>query len=48
MFPKAQLIHAEEDGREIGERPTLPPDVVEVDACKAMELAAMGHGKVRR
>jgi hypothetical protein len=42
------VLHAEEAGREIGKRPTLPPNVVEVDFFKAMELAAMGQGRVRR
>jgi hypothetical protein len=48
MFPKAQLIHGEEAGREIGKRPTLPPNVVEVDFFKAMELSVMGRGRARR
>ena len=39
MFPSAQFLHGEESGREIGKRPTLPPNVVEVDFFKAMELA---------
>ena len=48
MFPSAQLLHGEESGREIGKRPTLPPNVVEVDFFKAMELAAMGQPRGRK
>jgi hypothetical protein len=48
MIPNVQFIGGEENGREIGKRPTLPPNVVEVDFFKAMELAAMGQGRVRR
>lgn len=49
MNPDFRLVHGEENGREIGKRPTLPQNVVEIDACKAMELAAMGqHGRKRR
>jgi hypothetical protein len=48
MIPNVQFIGGEENGREIGKRPTLPPHVVEVDFFKAMELAAMGQGRVRR
>jgi len=43
-----RLVHAEDAQGEIGKRPTLPPNVVEIDACKAMELAAMGQKAVRR
>jgi hypothetical protein len=48
MIPNVQFIGGEENGREIGKRPTLPPNVVEIDACKAMELAAMGRKAARR
>jgi hypothetical protein len=48
MFPDARLVHGEEGGREIGKRPALPPNVVEIDACKAMELAQMGQPKRRK
>jgi hypothetical protein len=48
MIPNVQFIGGQENGREIGKRPTLPPNVVEVDFFKAMEMAAMGQGGARR
>jgi len=48
VFPNAQFIHGEEGGREIGKFPALPPHVVEMDAAKAYELAAMGTQPKRR
>jgi hypothetical protein len=43
VFPGAQMVHAEEGGREIGKFPALPPNCVEVDLFKAYEMAAMGQ-----
>ena len=48
VFPNAQFLHGEEDGREIGKFPSLPPNCVEVDAVKAVEMAAMGYETKRR
>lgn len=31
VFPNAQMVHAEENGREIGKPPPLPPNCVEID-----------------
>lgn len=42
MFPNAQFLHGEEDGREIGKFPEIPPNCFEMDAVKAYELASMG------
>lgn len=47
VFPKATFLHGEENGREIGKRPTLPPNCVELDFFKAMEMAEMGQQKRR-
>jgi hypothetical protein len=48
VFPEARLIHGEEGGREVGKRPTLPPNVAEVDFFKAMQMAAMGQPKGKK
>lgn len=48
VFPEARLIHGEEGGREIGKRPALPPNVVEMDLFKAYEMAEMGQPRRRK
>lgn len=38
VFPNAQFIHGEEDGREIGKRPADPPNVCTQDWTHAPSL----------
>jgi hypothetical protein len=48
VFPNAQFLHGEENGREIGKFPALPAGVVEIDAVKAMEMAKLGTERRKR
>lgn len=48
VFPNAQFLHGEENGREIGKFPALPAGVIEMDAAKAWEMAGLGEKRRKR